>query len=186
VVSGFGGILGCRISLTRRLPSALRRRALLGESFQVFVAQDDQVLGNQSRREPFLASGHRRHRFQDVASPSPRRIGGELERRIPDGQDCRRFLERLATEAERRREKSANGYDSGSGVYLMTRTDAEGRFRLDDMVPGVRFHLRAVLDAPAARVVETPVAERSIRPGEVLDLGDVRIDIVPRPGGEGR
>ena len=51
---------------------------------------------------------------------------------------------RVLTGTERKREMLANGYDEGKFVTLRETTDAQGRFRIDTVVPETRFHLVAM------------------------------------------
>src|SRR5262249_27589313 len=95
---------------------------------------------------------------------------------------------RAATPAESRRSSRTRGYsDRGLGVSLAQRTDQQGRFRLTDLLPDVAFGLNARLVAPpnakGERFVtgEVVIARPTVKPGETLDLGDLRAVVPPKP-----
>jgi RNA polymerase sigma factor (sigma-70 family) len=91
------------------------------------------------------------------------------------------FAARAPTEAESRRVWRTKGYlDTGLGVSRSERTDAEGRFRLNGLVPDTAFDLVARLVGPPNKqgrqflTAEVRVARPTVKPGETLDLGDLR------------
>jgi RNA polymerase sigma factor (sigma-70 family) len=77
----------------------------------------------------------------------------------------------VLTKAEARREQQANGYDEPKRFLLNQTTDANGRFRIEQVVPRARFHLSVIIDNR-----EKPIAERTALPAQVIDLGAVPID----------
>ena len=83
---------------------------------------------------------------------------------------------RVQSEAERRR---IAGESRAMLVFddpVRQAAGDDGRFRLDDLVPGVRVTLRG--QSPVA----APLIDRALRPGEVVDLGNVGIEAVaPNP-----
>ena len=70
--------------------------------------------------------------------------------------------------------------EAGGSLYALAarprtpvRTDKDGRFRLDNIVPGLQFWLlRREADS---FVPERAVGVQLIKPGEALDLGDVQV-----------
>ena len=56
------------------------------------------------------------------------------------------------------------------GRELTARTDREGRFRIDELVPGQPYHFWYSQSKPS------PYATLQIEPGQVKDLGDAKID----------
>jgi hypothetical protein len=68
----------------------------------------------------------------------------------------------------------SGGFEKIRGGSSLTgyKTDAEGRFRLDEMVPHVKFRLEAV--SQKKEVIFPP--DRPLEPGQRLDLGDIPID----------
>jgi hypothetical protein len=91
------------------------------------------------------------------------------------------YAARAPTEAESRRGWRTKGYlDKGLGVSRSERTDAEGRFRLDGVVPDVPFDLVARLVGPPDKkgqqflTGEVRIARPTVKPGEALDLGELR------------
>jgi RNA polymerase sigma factor (sigma-70 family) len=88
---------------------------------------------------------------------------------------------RAQTEAESRHVWRTKGYlEHGVHVSRSERTDAEGRFRLSGVVPDTAFDLVARLVGPPdkqgrqALTAEVRVARPTVRPGQALDLGDLR------------
>jgi hypothetical protein len=63
-------------------------------------------------------------------------------------------------------------------MELATRTDREGRFRIDGLVPGQEYNFWYSYSKPA------PYAPLQVEPGQVKDLGDAKIN--PDPPGPGR
>jgi hypothetical protein len=66
------------------------------------------------------------------------------------------------------------------------RTDASGRFRVEGLVPGLKHRLTLATAAGASLTPVVPERLRDLapRPGEVLDLGDVCVN-VPSAGKQG-
>jgi RNA polymerase sigma factor (sigma-70 family) len=72
---------------------------------------------------------------------------------------------------------SAGREDPAFGLFPYTETDAAGRFRVERLVPGQRYSARAFRARGADRVAfENLVLE----PGEVRDLGDIRVGTASR------
>lgn len=71
--------------------------------------------------------------------------------------------------------------DPAGSAYYTDKTDEGGRFRIDGLVPGQSYSctllFRRVADTFPAHMFEKLV----LRPGEVRDVGDVRIE----PPGDG-
>ncbi len=70
--------------------------------------------------------------------------------------------------------------EAGGSLYALAarprtpvRTDKEGRFRLENIVPGLPFWLRRW--ETMYFVAERAVGVQQVKPGEALDLGDVRV-----------
>lgn len=90
---------------------------------------------------------------------------------------------RVRTEAETKRGRRVDGFSDNRGFTLAQTSDSQGRFRIEDLIPGTRFHLIAVptraepKPGAKARVVagEQAIAETTLHPGQTLDLGDVRL-----------
>jgi RNA polymerase sigma factor (sigma-70 family) len=53
-------------------------------------------------------------------------------------------------------------------------TDKEGRFRIEGIVPETKFRL-AFVNGRAFVVADPPIDAKQVKPGETLDLGDVRV-----------
>jgi RNA polymerase sigma factor (sigma-70 family) len=89
---------------------------------------------------------------------------------------------RLLTPAENARNWRTRGYSEGEFCKFSTseQTDARGRFRLARLLPDVPFDLKVQLVAPpnakGQRFVTAvvSVARPTVKPGETLDLGDLR------------
>jgi RNA polymerase sigma factor (sigma-70 family) len=88
---------------------------------------------------------------------------------------------RLMTPAENARHWRTRGYSEGKcPISTGEQTDARGRFRLTGMLPDVPFDLKVHLIAPpnakGERHVtgEVTLARPTVKPGETLDLGDLR------------
>jgi RNA polymerase sigma factor (sigma-70 family) len=71
--------------------------------------------------------------------------------------------------------------DTGSGLYRSAkpsgkpvRTDKDGRFRVEGVVPGLKFWLGLRRDQTYF-VGEPRIGTKQVKPGEALDLGDVRV-----------
>jgi hypothetical protein len=58
---------------------------------------------------------------------------------------------------------------------LGTRTDRDGRFRIDGLVPGQPYHLWY------SQTQSQPYEKIQVEPGKVKDLGDAKIEL-ERPG----
>jgi hypothetical protein len=92
------------------------------------------------------------------------------------------FAQRLLTPAEKKRSARTRGFllDKFDYVTSPEKTDDHGRFRLTGVLPGVAFDLRVQLlgppDAKGPRLIAgmVAVARTSVKPGETLDLGDLR------------
>jgi hypothetical protein len=97
------------------------------------------------------------------------------------------FTHRLPTVAETQRLPRTKGYYGDKMDYSSTseKTDDQGRFRLAGVVPEVAFDLRVQLleppDAKGQRFIKgmVPVARPTVKPGEALDLGDLRVGEPP-------
>jgi RNA polymerase sigma factor (sigma-70 family) len=88
---------------------------------------------------------------------------------------------RLLTPAENSRSWRTRGYSEDKfPISTGEQTDAQGRFRLTGLLPGVPFDLKVQLVAPpnakGERHVtgEVTLARPTVKPGETLDLGDLR------------
>jgi RNA polymerase sigma factor (sigma-70 family) len=88
---------------------------------------------------------------------------------------------RGSTKAESERKARTSGfYDFANKVSLAERTDAQGRFRLTGILPDVAFDLEASLVGPPNEkgqqfiTAEIKIARPTVKPGETLDLGDLR------------
>jgi RNA polymerase sigma factor (sigma-70 family) len=91
------------------------------------------------------------------------------------------------TPAESRRKPRTSGfYDQGLHVSRSEQTDAEGRFRLPGILADVAFDLKVRLVAPpnakGQRFItgEVIIARPTVKPGETLDLGDLRAVAPPK------
>jgi hypothetical protein len=91
------------------------------------------------------------------------------------------YTARVPTEAESQRGWRTKGYlDQGKRASRSERTDEQGRFRLPGLLPDVPFDLVAQLvappDAKGRQTVtgEVRIARPTVKPGETLDLGDLR------------
>ena len=69
------------------------------------------------------------------------------------------------------------GLTMGWSGFFNARTDKDGKFKISGLVPGVRLSARVMRDY---RLAEKVFDERTFEPGQVVDLGDVRV----KPGGE--
>jgi hypothetical protein len=91
---------------------------------------------------------------------------------------------RIGTEADMKRDKLVDGFSEERSGSLAQASDSEGRFRIEDVIPGTTLHLIALPTraepklGPKTRVVafEKTIAETAILPGQTLDLGDVLLD----------
>jgi RNA polymerase sigma factor (sigma-70 family) len=97
------------------------------------------------------------------------------------------YAARAPTEAESRRGWRTKGYlDHGLGVSRSERTDADGRFRLSGIAPDVPFDLVARLVGPPDKkgqqllTAEVRITRPTVKPGETLDLGDLRAVAPPK------
>jgi hypothetical protein len=57
-------------------------------------------------------------------------------------------------------------------------TDAEGRFRMEGLTPGVKFSVNLAGQTDAKLSAEA-LKELTARPGEFKDFGDIRVQVVP-------
>jgi hypothetical protein len=92
---------------------------------------------------------------------------------------------RALTETEIKRVKRTQAFAlPGNGVFvsLGDKTDSQGRFRISGLLPNVEFDLNARLSAPpnenGQRLLrsEVIVARPTVKPGETLDLGDLKAE----------
>jgi hypothetical protein len=81
---------------------------------------------------------------------------------------------RVSAEAEMKRGQLVSGFIGPGGGGWRWTSDSDGRFRIEDVIPGTRFHLIAV--PTRVEAVEKTTAQTAVLPGQVLDLGDIRID----------
>jgi hypothetical protein len=88
---------------------------------------------------------------------------------------------RASTEAQKQRTMRTRGYyEPGFRVSRAEKTDEQGRFRLDGLLPDLAFDLKVQLLAPpdpkGQRFIaaDVSVARPTVKPGETLDLGDLR------------
>jgi len=90
----------------------------------------------------------------------------------------------VPTDDETKREKRTNAYFEGRNSVNTSETSAaDGRFRIREVVPGVKFHLQIIIDQASRRLgPKAPVnrgekllLETSLTAGQVYDLGDMRI-----------
>ncbi len=63
------------------------------------------------------------------------------------------------------------------GMELRTRTDRDGRFRIDGLVPGQPYHLWY------SQTQSQPYERIQVEPGKVKDVGDAKIEL-DRPGSD--
>jgi protocatechuate 3,4-dioxygenase beta subunit len=99
----------------------------------------------------------------------------------------------LTPEEEKRAER-ARGYSGKTLITGPEKSDADGRFRIPSLLPGVKFDLRAHVSVPApdiapnaSRVIgDRVIARPTVRPGEDLDLGELRITLSKKEGKPGR
>jgi hypothetical protein len=83
-----------------------------------------------------------------------------------------------------KRDELVDGLSDEKGFSLEQTPDADGRFRIENVIPGTTFHLIALPTrakpklARKSRVItgEKTIAETAILPGQTLDLGDVLLD----------
>ena len=96
------------------------------------------------------------------------------------------FIQKLRTKAEQDRERLTQGYSSLRSQYHTgpEKTDDEGRFHLSGVLPDVEFTLKALLldppDNKGDRSIQglAPLTRRLVKPGETLDLGDLKVGAV--------
>jgi RNA polymerase sigma factor (sigma-70 family) len=98
------------------------------------------------------------------------------------------YAARLPTPAESRRQERTSGYLSHRDEYQASweKTDEQGRFRVVSVLPDVTFDLRVQLlgpaDAKGRRSITdmVKIARTTVKPGQTLELGDVRAVESPR------
>jgi hypothetical protein len=132
----------------------------------------------------------------DETGPVDVKLGpwGEVSGRLVDGAGRPVANATLAfTEIPPRKPRQPASLDVGVQAAFRSspsanrdpRTDAEGRFRVDSLVPGLRYHL-AVYDGVGALKIEdvkwTKLVFRDLvlKPGEVKDLGNVTARPFPK------
>jgi hypothetical protein len=94
---------------------------------------------------------------------------------------------RALTETEIKRTPRTKGYyESGFRYSTAEKTDAQGRFRLAGMLADVPFDLKVQLVAPPNAkgqrflTAVVTIARPTVKPGETLDLGDLRAVAPPK------
>jgi hypothetical protein len=93
------------------------------------------------------------------------------------------FAARLLTPVEIQRSRRTSGYYDSKFEYAATaaQTDDQGRFHLAGVLPDIAFDLKVQLlsppDAKGRRTITglVQVARPKLKPGEMLDLGDLRV-----------
>jgi hypothetical protein len=61
-------------------------------------------------------------------------------------------------------------------VQFGGRTDKDGRFRIEGIIPGLKVHVSAPI---VANIVSRVIPEMTLKPGEMRDLGDVKAEREP-------
>ncbi len=92
------------------------------------------------------------------------------------------WVTRIPTEAESRRSQRTSGFLDNKVLSASTegKTDDQGRFRLTGILPEAAFELRVSLLSPpnpkGQRFITgfRPLTRGTVKPGEVLDLGELR------------
>ena len=94
------------------------------------------------------------------------------------------FGHRVPTPDEQKRAEKTTGFRGGDKMNFVTgpeESDDQGRFRLDGLIAGVPFDLGVQLvsepDPKGQRMIRGQVktVRASVKPGETLDLGDVKV-----------
>lgn len=65
--------------------------------------------------------------------------------------------------------------DPNAGEHADVTIDPEGRFRIDHLVPGLRYEAKILRDAKARQFAGMAFIGLVLLPGEVRDLGDIRV-----------
>jgi RNA polymerase sigma factor (sigma-70 family) len=96
------------------------------------------------------------------------------------------FRYRFPTPAESNRQQRIDGFFGDKRDYLVgpEKSDDQGRFRLDGLFPEVAFDLKVMLTRTEVEgkqkrdiiVGMVKVARPTVKPGEVLDVGDVKVE----------
>jgi hypothetical protein len=95
------------------------------------------------------------------------------------------YRHRFPTPAEKTREERTAGFLEGRTDYLAGNevSDSQGRFRLTGLLPEVAFDLKVQLTRDAGKPMKNPiiagmvkVARPTVKPGEVLDLGELKVE----------
>jgi hypothetical protein len=63
-------------------------------------------------------------------------------------------------------------------------TDSEGKFQIDEVIPGVKFTLRFIIRRGARSYAPAKKLERTASAGKPLDLGDVKVELDAPTRGE--
>jgi hypothetical protein len=66
------------------------------------------------------------------------------------------------------------GINPLGGCRVDLETDREGRFRAEGLVPGQKYYLRRPHEA---NVVDSNLREVTVKPGEKIDIGDVKFTL---------
>jgi RNA polymerase sigma factor (sigma-70 family) len=96
------------------------------------------------------------------------------------------YAQRMHTALESRRAFRTKGFSDDKIGSRMEHTDEQGRFHLPDIVPEIAFDLQAVLVAPPNKkgqsfvIGEVKLARPTVKPGETLDLGTLRVIAPPK------
>ena len=73
-----------------------------------------------------------------------------------------------------KREQLVTGLSDSRSITLRETSDSDGRFRIEDVIPGSRFHLIAI--PTRVNPIDKTIAQTEILSRQVLDLGDLQID----------
>jgi RNA polymerase sigma factor (sigma-70 family) len=114
--------------------------------------------------------------------------GARVRLVFEDGQGIPRITfptgGRILTPAELKRAEFANRFGAPPGHTQTETTDAQGRFRIENVIPSTKFHLITMTPRsdgkrggnPPKAEAEYTIASTTILPGYVLNLGDVPLD----------